>query len=102
MVRAAKAKRAVAVPFTKSMTARTGPPAASRMRSVTPSPEPSTTAVAPAAVAIARFSSLTSTEMMLRWPIAFSTEMAFRPNPPAPTNTMGESGGSGMIFLIAE
>ena len=102
LVSAAKANRAVAVPLTRSITARTGPPAAAMMRSATPSPVPSTVAVAPARRAMSRFSALTSTEMMLRCPIAFSTAMALSPRPPAPTSTTGASGGSGMIFLMAE
>ena len=86
---------------TAGITASTGPPAASMMRLVTPSPEPSTTLCAPAFSAACRFSSLISTEMMFWCFSARSTLIAFRPRPPAPTSTIASFGGIGMAFLIA-
>jgi hypothetical protein len=43
-----------------------------------------------------------STTMMLPWPSAFSTAIAFSPSPPAPTSTIGSSAGSGSTLRMAE
>ena len=99
---APKAKRAVVVPLTRSITAKAGPPQASTMRWVTPSPDPSTVLVAPALAAASRLTGSMSTETMLRCPSARSTAIAFSPKPPAPTSTTASSGGSGIAFLMAE
>ncbi len=100
--RQAMSLAAVAVLFTTSTMAFSGPPAASLIRSATPSPDPSTTLVAPAVSAAWRLSSEMSTQTMFRCPSAFRISMAERPRPPAPTTRMARSGGCGISFWIAE